>query len=125
MTFIKTVLSLSAAITLTACLFETPEQKVSRATQFHGKTLAQVSQIIGPPTEQAPNTAIWFFDKTVTIKEPIEEKRGRRNRIVVVGTYDDITTFKCTYTATLVNDRIASSVYKGNSCKRFSPYVDR
>ncbi|KAB7615698.1 hypothetical protein F9L33_02745 [Amylibacter sp. SFDW26] len=116
------VLFLSTPLFLSACLFESAEQKVTRAQQFNGKTLAQVSSLIGPPTQQSANSAIWHFDKTVEITETRFEN-FQRGKSRLIGDVTETTHFNCTYTATLDQGRIASSQYDGNSCRRFSPTV--
>ena len=120
--FAPKLLFLSAPFILAACLFESSEQKVQRTTQFNGKTLAQITSIIGQPTEQNTNSAIWHFDKTVIITETRFENlpRGKER---LIGGVTETTRFNCTYTATIDRERITSSVYDGNSCRRFSPTV--
>lgn len=118
---VRTFVTLCTLPMLTACLFETTDQKVTRLTQFNGKTVAQVSQIIGKPTEQTTDSAIWAYSKTTTTREPVYEDFGVFGGLQIVYYDETTTTSKCTYTANLSKKRITSSLYDGNSCKRFAP----
>ncbi len=125
MTYMKIVLSLSAALTLTACLFETPNQRTTREAQFNGKTVAEVTQLIGPPARQTEKVAVWDFEETRTTIEAIYEGVGPGDGQTFVAFEEETRIFKCVYTATLENRRIATSSYEGNTCRYFFPRVIR
>jgi hypothetical protein len=119
MTFVKPALLLCTAFLLTACLVETPEDKVARLAQFNGKTLEQVKASIGPPTLHQGNTAIWLLNESRTYYAPqYEFINGVR---LYVGQISRTERSYCKYTATLSGNRIQTSMYDGETCKRFAP----
>jgi hypothetical protein len=113
----KIIIPISLTLTLAAC--ETPEQQTARLEQFQGKALAEVTSIIGEPTIQNKTTAVWYHESVHTDYQPIYHPYGYGYGFGHRRTYR----LKCTFTATLKNDRVATSSYKGNSCKRFAPKI--
>lgn len=123
MTLFKSALPLCAAFLLTACLVESPDDKVARLAQFNGKTLEQVTASIGPPTLHQGNTAIWLLNESRTYYAPqYDYIYGAR---IYVGQISRTERRYCKYTATLSGNRIQSSVYDGTSCKRFAPTLPK
>jgi hypothetical protein len=113
----KIIIPISLTLTLAAC--ETPEQQTARLEQFQGKALAEVTSIIGEPTIQNKTTAVWYHESVHTDYQPIYHPYGYGYGYGHRRTYR----LQCTFTATLKNDRVATSSYKGNSCKRFAPKI--
>ncbi|MBL4750231.1 MAG: hypothetical protein JKX71_06565 [Amylibacter sp.] len=112
----KTALAISLTFALTAC--ETKEDVAKRLVQFNGKTLAQVSDIIGEPTLQNKTRAVWFYEATHTEYQPYYYgHRHRHHGYAIPYTYR----VNCIYTASLKSGRVVASQYKGNSCQRFAP----
>ena len=118
----KTALIISLTVALTAC--ETKEEVAKRLVQFNGKTLSQVSDIIGEPTLQDKSRAVWFYEAIHTEYRPYYRpyRYGHRHHgYAIPYTYR----VNCTYTASLKSGRIVTSKYKGNSCQRFAPKPKR
>lgn len=115
----KMLIVICTSLILTAC--ETKEDVAKRLTQFNGKTLAQVTEIIGKPTLQNETTALWYHESTHTEYQPIyhHNKYGHRHRYGYGNSYTY--RLKCIYTAKLKKGRVASGTYSGNSCLRFAP----
>jgi hypothetical protein len=122
----KTFILIILTLALSAC--ETPEQQTARLAQFQGKTVAQIVDVIGPPTLQNETTAVWFHESIHTEYRPYYWPYGYgygygyRNGYGY-GSRRSTYRLNCTFTATLKDDRVISSSYKGNSCKRFAPKI--
>lgn len=112
----------AAAVLLTGCL-ETPEQAEARRTQFNGKTVAQVAEVIGKPTAQDKSKAVWMYQNSYTNRVPIQSYLN--GAWVTTGYRTEQVRLKCTYTATLSAGRIKNSIYDGNSCARYSPKLKK
>lgn len=102
---------------ISAC--ESPEQTTKRQNQFNGMPLSSVEEAIGPAANSNAVQAVWSYENTRTVREPIQSyingnwvTKGYRNKIV-----NDA----CIYTATLNAGIVVSSAYEGNSCLRFAP----
>ncbi len=124
----RTILAISLILALNAC--ETKEDVAKRLVQFNGRTLAQVSQVIGPPTLQDKSHAVWFYEATHTEYLPYyrphlySHRPGYRGHVHGYGipqTYY----INCTYTASLKFGHVTTSKYKGNSCQRFAPMLKK
>lgn len=118
----KTLIPICLTLALSAC--ETPEQQTARLEQFQGQTVAQVAEVIGKPTLKNKTTAVWFHESIHTEYRPYYWPYGYGYGYGYGGRR---TTYRlnCTLTATLKNDRVISSSYKGNSCKRFAPKIKK
>lgn len=123
MSGLKILIPISLTLALSAC--ETREEFAIRLTQFDGKTLAQVTSIIGPPTLQNKTTAVWFHESTHTEYRPHYRpyRYGHRYGRGFGYGYGHSYTYRlnCTFTATLKAGRVMDSTYKGNDCQRFAP----
>ena len=120
MSIVKLSLAILSVITLSGC-FETKEEREDRLAQFNGQTLNQVSEKIGEPDLQDKSKAIWNYKEIRVYKEPIYHYiNGFRIR---TGYYSDTEKFECKFTATLSGNRVKSSMYEGNSCRRFAPKI--
>ena len=119
----KIIIPISLTLALTAC--ETPEQQTARLEQFLGKALAEVTSTIGEPIIQNKTAAVWYHESVHTDNQPIYHPYGYGYFYGYGYAYGHRRTYRlqCTFTATLKNDRVATSSYKGNSCKRFAPKV--
>lgn len=115
----KTISAICISLALTAC--ETKEDATKRLTQFNGKTLAQVTDVIGKPTIENKTTAVWYHESTHTEYQPYYSPYiyGHRHHYGYRHSYTY--RLKCTYTAKLKKGRVLSGIYKGNSCLRFAP----
>lgn len=105
---------------LTGCL-ETPEQAEARRTQFNGKTVAEVSEVIGKPTTQNKSKAVWMYQNSFTNRVPTQSYIN--GTWVTTGYRTEQVRLRCTYTATLSEGRIKTSHYDGNSCQKYSPKI--
>jgi hypothetical protein len=118
MSALKIITPIILTLTLSAC--ESPEQQTARLAQFQGKTIAQVTDVIGEPTIQNKTTAVWYHESIHTEYRPYYWPYGYGYGYGYGGRRSTYR-LKCTFTATLKDGRIISSSYKGNSCKRFAP----
>ena len=120
MSGLKIIIPISLALALSAC--EGPEDQTARLEQFQGKTVAEVVSSIGEPAIQNKTTAVWYHESVHT-DYPLYRPYGYGYGYG----YGHRRTYrlKCTFTATLKNDRVATSRYKGNSCERFAPKIKK
>ena len=107
-------------IYLTGC--ETPEQRIARETQFNGIPLSEVTGIIGQPSLQSVEKAVWNYDNSYINQVPIYHHIN--GELLLVGFRRDRIRVSCTYTATLRAGQVINSSYVGNSCARFAPKLE-
>lgn len=125
MSGLKTLTFICLPLALAGC-FEKPEVTAARLAQFNGKTVAQVTTVIGPPIIRNENTAVWLHDATHTEYDPpiyIPYPHGGWHRHGGYGRSSYRT--HCKFTATLKSGRIQSGTYEGNSCRRFAPTLQQ
>lgn len=121
MSALKTFIPISLILALSAC--ETPEEQTARLDQFQGKTLAQVTSVIGPPAIQNKTTAVWYHESIRTDYQPVYRPYGYGYGYPYGYGHRRTYRMKCTYTATLKSGRVTSGIYKGNACERFAPKI--
>lgn len=120
---IKKMLTISAlTFILTSCI-ETKEEAEARRMQFNGQTLPQAYEIIGKPDVRDNTKAIWQYSNSYTQQIPIQNYKN--GRWITNGYRTEYVNLACTYTAHLSGNRIISSEYKGNSCRRFAPTIKK
>lgn len=110
---------LTLSLLISGCAIETEEQAEARRTQFNGRTVAEVSAIIGTPFAKDQTKAIWQYKGSYQNSLPLQ--RLINGKWVTYGYRYETVEIGCTYTATLAKGRIQTSTYEGNRCGRYSP----
>lgn len=117
----KTFIILTLTLLVSGC-FETKEEAVARHIQFNGRTVTQVSGIIGKPAAQDKSKAIWQYHNAYYKQVPYQVYQSG---IWITLYRTEYVSQDCTYTATLSGNRIKTSHYVGNSCRRFAPKMPK
>ncbi len=117
----KALTALTLALLVSGC-FETKEEAEARRIQFNGKTVAQVSAVIGKPTAQDNSKAVWQYQNSYTKQVPYQVYQSG---IWITLYRTEYVSQDCTYTATLNAGRLITSHYTGNSCRRFAPKIPK
>ena len=118
----KVLVAFTLTFALSGC-FETKEEIAARRAQFNGKTVAQAATVIGKPIAQDKSKAIWQFSSSYSKSVPITHYMN--GKWVTTGYRSQQVNVDCTYTATLSAGRIKTSTYRGNSCGRFAPKLEK
>ena len=117
----KALTALILTFLVSGC-FETKEEIEARRAQFNGKTVAQVSSVIGKPIAQDKSKAIWRYENSYYKQVPYQVYQSG---IWITLYRSEYVSFDCTYTATLSAGRVITSHYIGNSCRRYSPKIKK
>jgi len=117
----KALIALALTLLVSGC-FETKEEAEARRTQFNDRTVAQVSAIIGKPTAQDKSKAVWQYHNAYYKQVPYQVYQSG---IWITLFRTEYVSQDCTYTATLSGNRIKTSHYAGNSCRRFAPTMPK
>lgn len=117
----KTLSVLTITLLISGC-FETKEEAEIRHAQFNGRTVAQVAAVIGKPTIQDRSKALWRYENSYYRQVPYQVYQSG---IWITLYRSEYVSQNCTYTATLSGNRIKTSHYTGNSCRRFAPKMPK